>query len=63
MSKELDRLIELARQYAMTPAEQEQQVRSFAFGNTHFENQTITKQDIDEAMDSLRAEREFPIRT
>jgi hypothetical protein len=63
MSKELDRLIELARQHPMTPAEQEQQVRSFAFGNTHFENQTITKQDIDEAMDSLRAERESPIHT
>lgn len=63
MSKKLDRLIELARHHAMTPAEQEQQVRSFAFGNTHFENPTITKQDIDEAMDSLRAEDELPIRT
>jgi hypothetical protein len=54
MSKELERLIELARGHEMTPAEREEQVRSFAFGNTHFENPKITKQDIEEAMESLR---------
>ena len=54
----LRQLIELARQHKITPAEHEAQVRSFAYGNTHIENPAITKADIDQAMASLRAERE-----
>jgi hypothetical protein len=60
MPKKLESLIELARQYRMMREEQDAQVRSFAYGNTHFENQAITKADIDEAMYSLRAERDKP---
>ena len=63
MSKELDRLIELAKRYQMTDRERDEQVRSFAFGNTHFENGTITKADIERAMDSLKAERDPTVRS
>jgi hypothetical protein len=62
MAKDLEYLIELARKYrkdnALTEEERNRQIRSFAFGNTHFENEAITKGDIDRAMDSLRADRE-----
>lgn len=60
MARQLDHLIELARKYRseneLTDDERNRQVRSFAFGNTHFENAAITKTDIDEAMNALRAE-------
>ena len=55
--QKLEALIEQARKYRMTPAEQEAQVRSFAYGNTHLENDSITREDIDRAAESLRAER------
>lgn len=58
----LDSLIERARayrkQYGFSEAEQERQVRSFAYGNTRLENDRITMGDVDRAMASLRAERD-----
>lgn len=59
MEKErtLDELIEYARNYRMTPEEQDEQIQSFAFGNTHLENSSITRDDIRRAADSLKAER------
>ena len=63
MSKKLEKLIELARKHEVTPEERDAQVRSFAYGNTHFENEAITKADIDNAMKSLLAERELPVRS
>lgn len=58
----LDSLIERAReyrrQYGFSEAEQERQVRSFAYGNTRLENDRITMADIDRAMESLRTERD-----
>ncbi len=54
MSKDLQYLLQFARQYKMTDEEREEQVCSFAYGNTHLENETITKQDIQEAMVRLR---------
>jgi len=62
MSDKLKMLIELARKYKITPEERDAQVRSFAYGNTHFENESITKGDIDDAMKSLQTERESPVR-
>lgn len=50
MSDELQFLIEQARHYKMTASEREEQVRSFAYGNTHLENSSITMSDIDDAM-------------
>ncbi len=51
---DLDRLIAAARAVRMTPEEQERQRRSFAYGNTQFENERITKQTIDEAAERLK---------
>ena len=45
MSDELRELIALAGQHEMTPAQREAQRRSFAYGNTHFENSDITAGD------------------
>ena len=58
MDSNLQRLIELAQHHEITPAEHDAQVRSFAYGNTHIENPAITRADIDDAMTTLRAERE-----
>jgi hypothetical protein len=58
MNEDLKRLIERAREHKITPAEHQAQVRSFAYGNTHLENPSITREDIDRAMTSLQAERE-----
>ncbi|HKW97344.1 MAG TPA: hypothetical protein VJN43_06390 [Bryobacteraceae bacterium] len=63
MSDKLKKLIELARNHRMTPEERAAQVRSFAYGNTHFENEAITKADIDRAMKSLQMERDSPVRS
>ena len=54
MNNDLDRLIELARHHTITPAEHDAQVRSFTFGNTHLENSSITRADVDKAVDSLK---------
>ena len=58
MDKNLQHLIDMARRHTITPAEHEAQIRSFAYGNTHIENEAITKADIDRAMTSLQSERE-----
>lgn len=47
MSKDLDKLVERARATQMRPVDREQQRRSFAYGNTHFENPDITREIID----------------
>jgi hypothetical protein len=54
MSDKLQRLIELARRHQITEDEHEAQVKSFTYGNTHFENEDITRKDVDEAVDSLK---------
>jgi hypothetical protein len=53
MDNNLQRLIELARTHKITSAEHEAQVRSFTYGNTHLENSSITRADVDEAVTSL----------
>jgi hypothetical protein len=62
MSKHLEYLLEIARQYraehGFPDDELDRQVRSFAYGNTRLENDKITRGDIDEAVDALRTERE-----
>jgi hypothetical protein len=55
MANNLEYLIDLARKHRITPEEHDAQVRSFAYGNTHFENEAITRADIDRAVDSLKA--------
>jgi hypothetical protein len=49
MTKELQELIERARKIEMTPDEVTAQRRSFAYGNTHIENERITREMVAEA--------------
>jgi hypothetical protein len=56
VSRELEVLLAASRDRTVTVAEQEEQRRSFAFGNTHFENERITRDTIDRAAEALEAE-------
>lgn len=58
MSEELLKLIEKARLIPSSAASGEAQRRSFAYGNTHFENSRITREMIDLAADELKSEAE-----
>jgi hypothetical protein len=53
--RELELLLAASRNREVTAAEQEEQRRSFAFGNTHFENERITRDTIDRAAEALKA--------
>jgi hypothetical protein len=44
MTNDLKELIERARQIEMTPDQLGEQRRSFAYGNTHIENDRITRE-------------------
>jgi hypothetical protein len=63
MPTDLELLIELARKHQMTTAERDAQIRSFAYGNTHFENESITREDVDRAVTSLTADDTRFLRT
>ncbi len=54
---DLDDLIARARKVTMTPAQEESQRRSFAYGNTKFENDHITRDMLDDAVEAVDAER------
>ena len=53
MPREIELLLAASREREFTPAQQETQRRSFAFGNTHFENERITRETIDRAAEAL----------
>jgi hypothetical protein len=53
VANDLEYLLEQAKKIKMSPAEQEEQRRSFAYGNTKIENDLITRQMIDEAAERL----------
>jgi len=53
MNDKLQFLIEQARSYRMTDTEREEQIRSFAYGNTNLENSSITRADIEDAMNEM----------
>ena len=53
MPEELELLLAASREREFTPEQQEAQRRSFAFGNTHFENERITRETIDRAAEAL----------
>lgn len=53
MRTDLDALIEAARHVTMTPAEREEQRRSFAFGNCAIENPLVTRELVDRVADRL----------
>lgn len=58
MTKSLDLLIEAARKAAPSPEQQEEQRRSFAYGNTAFENELITREMIDRQAEAIARERD-----
>lgn len=58
LDESLEDLIERARHVQMTPTQKEEQRRSFAYGNAHMHNPSITREDIDRAADALKEEQE-----
>jgi len=57
MSGELEKLLATAKNHALTPAEKEEQRRSFAYGNTKIENVRITREMVDEEAERLKEEK------
>ena len=55
MNDALKSLVEASRESRMSNSEREAQRRSFAYGNTHFENPLITREMVDEAAEALVA--------
>jgi hypothetical protein len=53
MTDALKKLLEAAKSARPTPEEREQQRRSFAYGNTHFENDLITREMVDREAEKL----------
>jgi hypothetical protein len=58
MTEALKTLLEAARQAKPTPAQREAQRRSFAYGNTAFENGLITREMVDRQADQLAREQD-----
>jgi hypothetical protein len=56
MTNSLKALLEAAKTAKTTPEQREQQRRSFAYGNTAFENGRITREMIDEQAEKLARE-------
>ncbi len=52
--EELERLVRDSKNRKATAVEKEAQRRSFAYGNTHFENERITKRTVAAAAESLK---------
>lgn len=61
MSNSVLELIEMARRHEITEDEHDAQVRSFTYGNTHFENENITRDDVDRAVDTLISHSAFHV--
>lgn len=53
MNEPLKNLIDAARKAPQTKSELEIQRRSFAYGNTHFENSKITREMVDKIADEM----------
>jgi len=53
MNEPLKSLIAAARKVPQTKSDLEVQRRSFAYGNTHFENSNITREMVDKIADQM----------
>jgi hypothetical protein len=53
VSGELKKLVDMARKVEMTPEQLREQRRSFVYGNTHIENERITRALVAEVDESL----------
>jgi hypothetical protein len=54
MTEHLQKLVEAARRAPFPHEEREAQRRSFAYGNTHIENDRITREMVDEQAETLK---------
>jgi hypothetical protein len=54
MGKELEQLLEAAKNIPFTAEQKEEQRRSFAYGNTNIENPRITREMIDREAEALK---------
>jgi hypothetical protein len=57
MTEDLQELVSRARKIEMTPAQLREQRRSFVYGNTHIENERITKELVAEVDQKLEEEK------
>jgi hypothetical protein len=57
MTKDLQELVERTRKIEMTPEQIGEQRRSFAYGNTHIENERITRQMVADLDSRLHAQK------
>ena len=55
--EELNELLNAAGSAKSTPEQREAQRRSFVYGNTHLENELITREIVDRAAENLLKER------
>jgi hypothetical protein len=58
MNEALEALIKAARKIEPSAEDRERQRRSFAYGNTRFENSLITREMIDEQAERLKRSAE-----
>jgi len=56
MTKDLAKLLEKAKTVQMSPADKEEQRRSFAYGNSKIENDLITRETINRQAEELKAQ-------
>lgn len=61
MTDSLKKLLDAAKTARPTPEHREQQRRSFVYGNTHFENELITREMVDREADKLAKDPFSPI--
>jgi hypothetical protein len=54
MTDELEKLLEAAKYRPLSEAEQEEQRRSFAYGNANIENDRVTRETIDQQAEELK---------
>ena len=57
MTDALKNLLEAAKAAKPTPEHREEQRRSFVYGNTHFENELITREMVDREAEKLAQDK------
>jgi hypothetical protein len=57
LNESLKNLLEAAKKVPQTPGDLELQRRSFAYGNTHFENELITRKMVDRIADDMAKQK------
>lgn len=57
MNEPLKNLIEAAKKVKQSASDREEQRRSFAYGNTHFENKLITREMVNKIADEMASKK------